>query len=187
MLSALESILFAVGEEGLTLIDLTNILELNSEEVLKLIKKLEDKYKNDNDSGLCLKFLGNTYKLTTKKHNKKYLESLTIQTSNNLSNSALETLAIIAYNEPITRMEIDDIRGINSSQMLRNLISKGFVEMVGKSDLPGKPNQYATTNRFLDYFGLSTKEDLPKINFEEIEVLDDKDLFESKYKEEIGE
>jgi segregation and condensation protein B len=122
--------------------------------------------------------------LTTKKENKNYLESLSIQTSNHLSSSALETLAIIAYNEPVTRINVDEIRGINSSQMIRNLISKGFVEVAGKSDEAGKPNLYKTTNRFLDYFGLATINDLPKLK-ENIEILDDEDLFESRYKEEV--
>lgn len=187
MLSALESILFAVGEDGITLIDLCNILDKDSEEVLMLINKLKEKYQKDKNCGLKLNLLGNLYKLSTKEENNKFLESLAVNTSNNLSNSALETLAIIAYNEPITRSEIDEIRGINSSQMLRNLISKDFVEIVGKSDLPGKPNQYGITNNFLDYFGLSTKEELPKLNIENIEVLDDEDLFKSTYKEKVGE
>lgn len=187
MISVLESLLFAIGEEGLTLIDLTNILELDSNEVIKLIKKLERKYNEDDDSGLNLVLLGNSYKLVTKEKNKKYIESLSLETSNNLSTSALETLAIIAYNEPITRMQIDEIRGINSSVMIRNLVSKGFVQVKGKSDEVGKPNLYGITDRFLDYFGLSSKDDLPKINFDEVEILEDEDLFESRYKEEVGE
>ena len=184
MISVLESILFAIGDEGVTLIDISNILEIDSEEALKLLKQLEEKYKNK-DSGIELKLLGNKYKLVTKKENKPYLEKLATESSNSLSTSALETLAIIAYNEPITRIAVDEIRGINSSQMIRNLISKGFVEPAGKSDLPGKPTLYKTTDRFLDYFNLSSKEDLPEIK-EEIEILDEEiDLFESRYKEEV--
>lgn len=182
MISALESVLFAIGDEGLTLLDLTNILEKDSEEVLDLIEQLEEKYSKE-DSGIKIKVLGNKYKLVTKKENKEYLEKLATESSNTLSTSALETLAIIAYNEPVTRITVDEIRGINSSQMIRNLISKGFVEISGKSDLPGKPNLYKTTDRFLDYFNLSSKDDLPKLK-EEVEILDEEeDLFESRYKE----
>lgn len=162
MISALESLLFAVGEEGITLVDLTSILEKESEEVLELLNKLEKKYIEDENSGIELKLLGNSYKLVTKEKNSEYLKKLVEETSNSLSQSALETLAIVAYNEPITRIQIDEIRGINSSQMLRNLMNKGFVEVVGKSDLPGRPNLYKTTDRFLDYFNLSTIKDLPK-------------------------
>ena len=92
------------------------------------------------------------------------------------------SLAIIAYNEPITRIQIDEIRGINSSQMVRNLIAKGLIENSGKSDLPGRPNLYKTTDFFLDYFGINSLNQLPQI---ELPDSDDTEtnLFESKYKE----
>ncbi len=183
MISALESILFAVGEEGLDISQISEIIDKDEEYVKKIIDDLDKKYSSE-DSGIELKLLGNKYKLITKLKNSDYLKRLTDSVSNTLSKSALETLAIIAYNEPITRVQIDEIRGVNSSQMLRNLLSKGFIEDDGKSDLPGKPILYKTTNHFLDYFGLSTKDDLPKINIEDIEVLDDEDLFLSRYQEE---
>lgn len=186
MISVLESILFAVGEEGLDTDQISKIMEIDNEDVKRAINELTDKYESD-DSGIELKLLGNKYKLITKPNNSDYIKKLTDSVSNTLSKSALETLAIIAYNEPITRMGIDEIRGVNSSQMIRNLLSKGFIEDNGKSDMPGKPILYKTTNHFLDYFGLSTKEDLPKINMEDIEVLDEEDLFLSRYKEEVGE
>ena len=121
-------------------------------------------------------------KLTPFEHKyfyEKYVEKDSVKT---LSQSALETLAIIAYNEPITRAQVDELRGINSSQMIRNLIAKDFVKELGKSTLPGRPNLYGITNQFLDYFGLSSKEDLPKL--EDITTNeDDVDLYESRYKE----
>lgn len=182
MISVLESILFAVGEEGIDIKQLEEVLEIDGEKISEIISKLEEKY-SDEDSGIDIKVLGNKYKLVTKSKNKEYISKLTDTVSNTLSKSALETLAIIAYNEPITRIQIDDVRGVNSSQMIRNLLSKGFIEDAGKSDLPGKPRLYKTTNHFLDYFGLSTIKDLPKIMNEDIEVLEDEDLFLSKYKE----
>lgn len=181
MSSTLEAILFAVGDEGLTIEEISNILEIEEEQVTKEIENLGKVYE---DRGIELKLLGNKYKLITKAEYKEYIKKLTDEVSNNLSKSALETLAIIAYNEPITRVQVDDIRGVNSSQMIRNLLSKGFIEDIGKSDLPGRPLLYKTTNHFLDYFNLSTKEDLPEINMEEIEVLEDDDLFLTRYKEE---
>ncbi len=182
MISALESILFAIGDEGLTLIDISNILEIEVDKVTELIDKLNEKYKDEN-SGIELKILGNKYKLVTKKENKKYLEALSLENSNNLSQTALVTLAIIAYNEPVTRIAVDKIRGNNSSNMIRSLVSKGFVEVAGKSDEPGKPNLYKTTDRFLDYFNLASLDKLPELK-EEVEVLDEEiDLFESRYKE----
>lgn len=93
------------------------------------------------------------------------------------------TLAIIAYNEPITRVEIDDLRGVDSSYIVRRLLAKGLIKECGKSDLPGKPILYKTTDDFLDYFGLSSINELPSLdNIEENN--DEKDLFKSIYKDE---
>ena len=184
MTSSIEALLFAVGSEGLTKEELCNILEIDETKLEELITLLNNKYSKE-DSGIELKFLGNNYKLTTKESEKEILKKLALETSNNLSESALETLAIIAYNEPITRSQIDEIRGINSTQMLRNLIAKGLIETAGKNeDLPGRPNLYKTTDFFLDYFNLSSKDELPEIDIEEIEVLEDDDLYKSRYKEE---
>ena len=181
MISTIEALLFAVGSEGLSLEELTNILEKDADEVLKGLDSLNEKYKSE-ESGIELKLLGNSYKLTTKEKEKDYLKKLATETSNNLSEAALETLAIIAYNEPITRLQIDEIRGINSSQMVRNLIAKGLIENTGKSDLPGRPNLYKTTDFFLDYFNLSNIDELPELD-EEVEVLEEDDLYKSKYSE----
>ena len=181
MSSIIEALLFAVGEEGLSLEELSNILEKDEDVVKKELEKLESTYEN---RGIQIKMLGNKYKLITKEEYNEYIKRLTSEISNNLSKSALETLAIIAYNEPITRVQIDDIRGVNSSQMIRNLISKGFIYEAGKSDMPGRPNLYKITDYFLDYFNLSSKEDLPEIKEDEIEVLEDEDLFLTRYKEE---
>ena len=183
MISTLEALLFAVGSEGLTKDDITNILGINEKEIDLLIEELNNKYSSE-ESGIELKILGNSYKLATKEKEKEYLKKLATETSNNLSEAALETLAIIAYNEPITRIQIDEIRGINSTQMVRNLIAKGLIENVGKSDLPGRPNLYRTTDFFLDYFNLSSKEELPELDLEDIEIIDDEDLYKSKYVEE---
>ena len=180
MSSILEAMLFAVGEDGLSLEDICNILEIDEETAKKEIEILEKLY---TDRGIELKLLGNKYKLITKEEYKEYIKKLTEEVSNSLSKSALETLAIIAYNEPITRIQIDEIRGVNSTIMIRNLVLKGFVEDAGRSDLPGKPKLYKTTNHFLDYFNLSSREDLPKLTEEEIEVLEE-DLFQTRYKEE---
>ena len=182
MISALESILFAVGEEGLKLEEIEGILELNEEDTLKLIDDLKNEY-SKKERGLDIKVLGNSYKLITKEENINYLKKISLEVSNNLSEAALETLAIIAYNEPITRVAIDELRGVNSSQMVRNLIAKGLIMNAGKSELPGRPNLYKTTDYFLDYFNLTDISKLPEIDKDQIEILDDKDLYESKYTE----
>lgn len=182
MKAVLEGLLFIVGDEGLTINQISEILELDKEEVLNIINELSDSY-NSEERGIVVKKFGNIYKLTTKSEYKKYYERLSdLSNLKTLSQSALETLAIIAYNEPITRIEVDELRGVNSSQMIRNLIAKDFVKEVGKSDAVGRPNLYGVTDQFLDYFGLESKDDLPK--FDEIEVSNEEvELYNSKYVE----
>ena len=99
-----------------------------------------------------------------------------------LSPSNLEVLAIIAYNEPITRLEVDNLRGVSSGYVIRKLSARGLIKVVGKSNLPGKPNLYGITSEFLDYFGLATKDDLPKMEIKEESK--EEELFTSIYKEQ---
>ena len=161
MLSVLEGLLFLVGDDGLTIEQIINILEINKEEAFNLIDSLKKSY-DENNRGIRIHFLGNTFKLTTKSEYHMYYEKLlTNEENNTLSNSALETLAIIAYNEPITRTQVDEIRGVQTGQLIRKLVAKGLVKEAGRSDLPGRPILYKTTSEFLDYFGLSTINDLP--------------------------
>ncbi len=185
MLAALEGLLFVVGDEGLTIEQIEEIMEITKEEAEDLIKELTTEYENAN-RGIRLNYLGNTYKLTTKSEHKDYYQRLLeLDDSKTLSQSALETLAIIAYNEPITRVEVDSLRGVSSSQMIRKLVAKEFVKEIGRSETPGRPILYGITNEFLDYFGLSSKDELPK--FEEVIMQneDDVDLYDSKYVEEV--
>ena len=104
------------------------------------------------------------------------------ETSETLSPSALETLAIIAYNEPITRAMVDEIRGVSSAHIIRKLVFKNLVKDIGRSELPGRPILYGVTEQFLDHFGLTSLADLPKIKEDEKEEIS-LDLFDSKYKE----
>ncbi|MBQ9072505.1 MAG: SMC-Scp complex subunit ScpB [Bacilli bacterium] len=184
MKAIIEGLLFLSGEDGLTLDEISKLIELDNEETKKIIKELYTDYENI-DRGIQIEFLGNHFKLTTKQEHKNYYKKLTnIEENAPLSQSALETLAIIAYNGPITRVDVDDIRGVNSSYVVRKLLLKGLIEEDGRSDAPGKPRLYKVTSKFLDYFGLGSVEDLPRI--EPIEQEDTEEgLFESRYKEEI--
>ena len=185
MKSVLEGLLFIVGNEGLSVDEISSIIELDKEKTKELILELQTDYENE-DRGIELKKLGEKYKLTTKEKNKKYYQKLTeVSDVRKLSQSALETLAIIAYNEPITRLEVDELRGVSSSQMIRSLIAKDFVKELGRKDVAGKPILYGITKEFLDYFGLSSKDELPK--FEETKNDDEVELYNSKYKEEQEE
>ena len=179
----LEGLLFVQGDTGLTLKEVMSILEINEEEAKELVYRLKSSYENEN-RGLRLNYLGNTFKLTTKQEHKEYYQKLLESpTTHVLSQAALEVLAIIAYNEPITRSRIDEMRGVDSVFIVRKLLAKGLIKETGRADAPGHPILYKTTDDFLDYFGLSSKEDLPDIS--EIVVDDDeeKDLFKSNNKE----
>lgn len=186
LLGILEGILFVVGDEGITLKSLCDIMQIDIEKAKELLRELKKEYENEN-RGIRISYLGDAFKLTTKKEHKEYYQKLvSTEDSNMLSQSALETLAIIAYNQPITRAEVDELRGISSSFMIRKLVAKGLIKEAGKSTLPGRPNLYKTTSEFLDYFGLATIDDLPKMD----DIVDDtneKELFTSIYKEEASE
>ena len=178
----LEGLLFVVGDEGLSIEQAKEVLEIKDEELANLIVDLENDY-NRPERGIHIELLGNDLKLTTKKEHKEYYQKLLEDnTSDVLSQAALETLAIVAYNEPITRIQVDEIRGVNSGHIVRKLVAKNLIQEVGKSDLPGKPILYGTTKDFLDYFGLASKEELPQLNVTEKEE-QETDLFHSKYKE----
>ena len=186
--AVLEGLLFVVGEDGLTIDQISDVLEINEDEAKELIMELKKDYE-DETRGLRIDFLGNKFKITTKFEHKEYYQKLLENPeTNTLSQAALETLAIIAYNEPITRVQVDAIRGVGSVSIIRKLVAKGFIKEGGRSELPGRPILYETTNEFLDYFGLSSTEDLPNIEelIEESEEVDeDTDLYNSKYVEEL--
>ena len=183
--AVVEGLLFVSGDEGLSLDEISNIIEKNKEETSKIIKELYDDYQN-NSRGINIEFLGGRFKFTTKVEHKEYYKKLVLEEEDStLTQAALETLAIIAYNEPITRIEIDEIRGVNSSYVVRKLLLKGLIEEVGRSDTAGKPRIYNVTSKFLDYFGLGSIDELPKI----VENKDDDqnlelNLFNSKNTEE---
>ena len=183
LLGVLEGILFVVGDEGITLKALSEILEKDMEETKALLLELKRVYESD-ERGIRISYLGDAFKLTTKKEHKDYYQKLILNPeSNTLSQAALETLAIIAYNQPLTRAEVDEIRGISSAHIIRKLVAKNLLKEAGKSNLPGRPNLYQTTSDFLDYFGLSTIKDLPALPSKEEIKVEEKDLFTSIYKE----
>ncbi len=184
LLGVLEGILFVVGDEGVTLTQICDILNVDIEEAKRLLMELKKNYDTE-DHGIRISYLGDAFKLTTKKEHKEYYQKLIENPeSNTLSPAALEVLAIIAYNQPITRLEVDELRGVHNGQMIRKLIAKGLIKEAGKSTMPGRPNLYATTSEFLDYFGLSSISELPTILKEEIVEENESELFTSIYKEQ---
>lgn len=182
-LGILEGILFVVGDEGVTIDVLKDSMGLSEEKIKELLKLLKKEYESPS-RGLRISYLGNAFKLTTKEEHKDYYEKLVYNPgTTKLSPAALETLAIVAYNQPITTSEVSEMRGVHSGQLIRKLVAKGLLKEAGKSDLPGRPNLYRTTSEFLDYFGLATIDDLPVVETKEKPKEEETELFTSIYKD----
>lgn len=165
----LEALLFVSGDEGLTQAVISEVLGIAQQAVRQLIEHLENRLANDDNSALQIIKINNTYKMTTKSSVSEVVENyFQKDQSNSLSQAALEILAIVAYRQPITRVEIDDVRGVSSSGALQTLIGRGLVTVDGKKDVVGHPNLYVTTSYFLQYFGYESLQELPILeNFDD--------------------
>ncbi|MCI8291081.1 MAG: SMC-Scp complex subunit ScpB [Clostridia bacterium] len=188
----IESMLFAAGRV-IKNTEFARILEMTPEEVDEIINSLTEDFKSDL-RGIELIRVNDGYQLTTKKKYYDYVVQLFDNRSKpSLSPAALETLSIIAYNPKITRAEIESIRGVNSDGTLYRLMEYNLVRDAGKSDLPGKPTTYVTTDEFLKMFGLGSLDELPelpryKLDENEQIVLEDLENFkENKNNEESVE
>ncbi|WP_339230439.1 SMC-Scp complex subunit ScpB [Aeribacillus sp. FSL K6-2833] len=181
--SILEGLLFAAGDEGLSIKQLTSVLEIDEATVLSIIEDLKEEYQKK-ERGIDLVEVAGVYQLTTKKEHAPYLKRLMETPMNqSLSQAALETLAIIAYKQPITRIEIEEIRGVKSERPIRTLSAKGLIQEVGREEGVGRAILYGTTKEFLEYFGLKTIEELPsltEIENEEHFIQEEADLFFEK-------
>ena len=164
-LGILEGLLFAVGDEGISTQQLEYVLDVNEVEIKSLLIELRERYSSIS-SGFDIIEVAGVYKMTTKKDHAIYLKRL-IQNPNQrgLTNAALEVLAIIAYRQPITRHETDNIRGASSDNVLRKLLTFSLIEEAGRLEGPGRPILFRTTDDFLDYFGIKTLEELPELPF----------------------
>ncbi len=138
-LSELEAILFIVGEEGIALDEISHILAIDKEEALRLVAELEERYENDTTSALHILETEAHIVLTTKKELAPLLKRYAQGTSNTLSQAAVETLAIIAYKQPITRVEIEQIRGVQVSGAVQRLSAHNLIEEKGRVEGPGRP------------------------------------------------
>lgn len=160
--SIIEAILFAAGRV-VKMNEFILVLEKNEEEVHTILKKMQEEYKASN-RGIEIIQVEDGYQLVTKKELYEYIYPiLDKRTKPNLSTAALETLAIIAYNPRITRAEIEAIRGVSADACVYKLLEFGLVEEAGKTDLPGKPMSYKTTEEFLKMFGYTALKDLPEL------------------------
>ena len=164
-ISQLEALLFVAGDEGMSINELSYVLSLSTEQVFAGLVQLNQKYKEDETCAIELKEYANRYMMTTKGKYQNLLQKYSQSPmAARLSQAALETLAVIAYKQPLTRMEVDQIRGVNSSASIQKLLNFQLIEEKGRLEVPGRPRIYATTDYFMDYFGLKNIDELPDIS-----------------------
>lgn len=164
-ISQLEALLFVAGDEGMSINELSYVLSLSTEQVFAGLVQLNQKYKEDETCAIELKEYANRYMMTTKGKYQNLLQKYSQSPiAARLSQAALETLAVIAYKQPLTRMEVDQIRGVNSSASIQKLLNFQLIEEKGRLEVPGRPRIYATTDYFMNYFGLKNIDELPDIS-----------------------
>lgn len=161
--SIIESILFVSGEP-LQLKQIAAIIECSTIFTKELLNEMMQYYNSEN-RGIKIINSDNSYSLVTKPENSSYIEKLLgVNSRQALSQAALETLAIVAYKQPITRIDIDEIRGVKSDRAITGLVEKGLIKECGRLDVPGRPILYGTSEEFLKYFGLQNIEEIPNIS-----------------------
>lgn len=181
--AAIEAILFTMGET-VDLNQLCTALDTDKKEIKKVIKELQDEYAKD-DKGLKIIEIDEGYQMCTKEFAYEYLiKIVSMPKSYKLTDIQLEALSIIAYKQPITKIEIEKIRGVSSDHAINRLIEAGLVEEVGRLQTPGRPIVFGTTEEFLRRFGLSSLDNLPSFNPDQVETFKQEAEDELNYKEE---
>ncbi|MGN5455482.1 MAG: SMC-Scp complex subunit ScpB [Candidatus Kurthia intestinigallinarum] len=188
LMSKIESLLFVIGEDGLTLHQLAQLTDSEPTELQEALSELKARYEHDEARGIMLKELAGTYQLISKPANAEVIEKLVENPpAQSLSQAALEVLAIVAYKQPITRVEIEDLRGVKCERPLHTLNQKLLIQEVGRVEGTGRAILYGTTTEFLNYFGLNRIEDLPPLEVEEFDIEEEQDLFMSKFQEAFAQ
>ncbi|SFF03644.1 segregation and condensation protein B [Paenibacillus catalpae] len=160
--SIIEGLLFMAGDEGLNKRQLADILELDADLAADLVYDLHRDLARE-QRGVQVAEVAGAYRMTTNPDHAAYFERMAYTpTRSQLSQAALETLSIVAYRQPITRIDIEEIRGVKSDRAIQSLVSKDLIEEVGRAEAIGRPILYGTTKSFLDYFGLPNIKALPE-------------------------
>ena len=163
---AIEAILFAAGHP-VTYAKLAEVLGYFEAQIKKKVLAFAEKYNENDRRGIMLLAFESSCQLCTREEYLPYIKAtLGIRKGGNLSGSSLETLAIIAYNQPTTRAFVDEVRGVDSSYIIGNLLEKNLIEICGRLDVPGRPNLYKTTATFLRCFGIESLEQLPYVEIQ---------------------
>lgn len=160
---AIEAILFAAGYP-MRYDKLAEVLELSVKDVKTMVREMADRFTTDDSHhGIQLLMYPTTCQLSTKEQYMPYIrEALGIRRGGNLSASSMEVLAVVAYNQPVTRSFVDLVRGVDSSYAVNSLLDKGLIEAAGRLDAPGRPMLYVTTDKFLRVFGINSLDELPE-------------------------
>lgn len=159
----IEAVLFAAGHP-LKFSKIAEVIGISEDEAKRLVAEYKTEYNSSAFRGIQLLILGDSCQLVTKEEYAGYIRAaLGVRDGGNLSKSSLETLAVIAYNQPVTRTYIDQVRGVDSSYAVGNLLERGLIECLGRMDVPGRPRLYGTTTSFLCSFGLSSIDELPPL------------------------
>ncbi|WP_102692552.1 SMC-Scp complex subunit ScpB [Rummeliibacillus pycnus] len=189
LMSKIESLLFVIGEDGLTIQQLSMITETNEEEISEALQQMMVNYEEQENRGIMIKELAGTFQLISNPEHADLIQKLVENPpSQSLSQASLEVLAIIAYKQPITRVEIDDLRGVKSERALHTLSARGLVHEVGRAEGTGRAILYGTTKEFLNYFGMKNINELPELPEKGVAELDEQpDLFMSKFQEAFQE
>jgi len=159
--SVVEAVLFA-SDEPLSVARLADIAETDIKHIRRYVEGLNEKYRNGNNAFRIEQIAGGYQMLTLSPYNHWLKKLLRVRSDSKLSAAALETLAIIAYKQPVMRADIEAIRGVAVGEMTRSLMYKGLVKIVGRAEVLGRPMLYGTTRKFLEVFGLNSLKDLPK-------------------------
>ncbi|SDM99868.1 segregation and condensation protein B [Psychrobacillus sp. OK028] len=185
LMSNIESLLFVSGEDGLTKKQLAFLTSGAEEEIEVILQEMIEVYQTNQSRGIEIKQLAGTYQLVTKQENIECIQKLVENPTNqSLSQASLEVLAIVAYKQPITRVEIEEIRGVKSERPIHTLSAKGLVQEVGRAEGTGRAILYGTTNEFLQYFGLKDIHALPPLPEDQSgDDMEDTDLFMTKFQE----
>jgi len=160
--SVVEAVLFA-SDEPLREVRLADVVGTSVKQIRRHIKSLNEKYEANNNAFRIEQIAGGFQMLTLSPYNHWLKKLLRVRSDNKLSGAALQSLAIIAYKQPVLRADIEAIRGVATGEMIRNLMYKGLVKIVGRAEVVGRPMLYGTTKKFLEVFGLNTLKDLPSI------------------------
>ena len=163
---AIEAILYAAGHP-VAYERLSEVLGLSIPDVKKIVEAMSQEYNSENSTrGILLLMYPDSCQFSTKEEYMPYIrEALGIKRGGNLSNSTMEALAVVAYNQPVTRSYVDSVRGVDSSYAMTSLIDKNLIACCGRLDAPGRPMLYATTEKFLRVFGLNSLDELPQCEF----------------------